>query len=133
MTEIMLNTNELPWIPIVPGIDVRLLYAGAESGRMTMLMRCKAGSALPPHKHYGAGEYLMLKGRMMLPQGDASAGTYGYEPLGSLHALTTFPEDSELLFTNYGPVAFVGEDGQVAGVIDCLELERRASEVLDAS
>ncbi len=41
--------------------------------------------------------------------GIARAGDYGYEPLGVYHERTSFLEDSELIFTNHGPIAFVDD------------------------
>ena len=46
--------------------------------------------------------------------GAAPAGTYGYEPIGVIHDRTEFPEYTELLFTNFGPVAFLNDDDSVA-------------------
>jgi hypothetical protein len=60
--------------------------------------------------------------------GTALTGTYGYEPLGSVHDCTTFPEYTELLFTNFGPVVFLNEDGSVASILDHALLERLAAE-----
>jgi hypothetical protein len=66
-----------------------------------------------------------MKGRMEYRMGTAAAGTYGYEPLGVIHDLTLFPEYTELLFTNYGPVAFLNEDDSVSAILDHAELQRR--------
>lgn len=60
----------------------------------------------------------MLKGAMEYRAGRAVAGDYGYEPLGVFHESTRFTEDTELLFTNHGPVAFVNDDGSVAMMLD---------------
>jgi hypothetical protein len=35
-----------------------------------------------------------------------------------VHESTTFPEDSELWFSNHGPVAFVNPDGSIAMMLD---------------
>jgi hypothetical protein len=50
--------------------------------------------------------------------GTARAGDYGYEPLGVYHDSTVFLEDSELLFTNHGPVIFVDEDMKPIMILD---------------
>lgn len=125
--ERLIPSDTLPWTPIVDGIDFRLLYASAETGRWTVLFRCQAGSFFPAHRHYGAGEYFVLKGRMEYRVGAALAGTYGYEPLGAVHEMTTFPDYTELLFTNYGPVAFLTEDGSVSSMLDQASLRELAA------
>jgi anti-sigma factor ChrR (cupin superfamily) len=125
--EVLTPLENLAWIPMIPGIDFRLLFTSGETGRWTVLFRCQPGSSFPPHRHYGAGEYFVVKGLMQYRMGAAPAGTYGYEPLGALHELTEFPEYTELLFTNYGPVAFLKEDGSVAAMFDHAAVEQLAS------
>lgn len=125
--EVLLEVESVRWIPIVAGIDFRLLFTSGESGRWTVLFRCQPGSFFPRHKHYGAGEYFVVKGRMEYRMGAAPAGTYGYEPLGVTHDHTAFPEYTELLFTNFGPVAFLNEDDSVASMLDHALLERLAA------
>jgi len=125
--EILQLTADLKWIPIVAGIDYRLLFTSGETGRWTVLFRCQPGSFFPRHKHYGAGEYFVVKGRMEYRMGAADAGTYGYEPLGVIHDYTLFPEYTELLFTNFGPVAFLNEDNSVASILDHALLEQLAA------
>jgi anti-sigma factor ChrR (cupin superfamily) len=126
--EVMVAVDRLTWINILPGIDFRLLFSSGETGRWTVLFRCQPGSSFPSHRHYGAAEYFVIKGRMILPLGPAPAGTYGYEPLGVLHQLTSFPEYTELLFTNYGPVAFLNEDGSVSSMLDHATLEQMVTQ-----
>ena len=125
--EILQITADLKWIPIVAGIDYRLLFTSGETGRWTVLFRCQPGSFFPRHKHYGAGEYFVVKGRMEYRMGAAEEGTYGYEPLGIIHDYTLFPEYTELLFTNFGPVAFLNEDNSVASILDHALLEQLAA------
>ena len=44
MEEILVDCDSLPWTPIVPGIDFRLLFTSVETGRWTVMFRCQAGS-----------------------------------------------------------------------------------------
>lgn len=125
--ETLQDTGQLRWIPIVAGIDFRLLFTSQETGRWTVLFRCQPGSFFPRHKHYGAGEYFVVRGRMDYRMGTAVAGTYGYEPLGAVHDRTVFPEYTELLFTNYGPVVFLNEDDSVVSILDHSLLEKLAA------
>lgn len=116
--DLLRRTNEMAWIPFAAGIDFKVLRVSAETGVWTVLFRCAKGSAFPPHFHHGAGEYLMLKGTMDYRAGTARAGDYGYEPLGVFHESTTFPEDSELWFSNHGPVAFLNPDRSISMLLD---------------
>jgi anti-sigma factor ChrR (cupin superfamily) len=117
--DLLIRTSELPWVSMFDGIAFRLLRASAETGVWTVVFRCEAGSSFPLHRHYGAGEYYVISGRMQYRGGDARTGDYGYEPLGAVHELTSFPERTELLFTNHGPVAFLDrQDGSVLRIVD---------------
>ena len=126
MDEVMRDGDQLRWVAIVEGIDFKLLFTSSETGRWTVLFRCQPGSFFPRHKHLGAGEYFVMKGRMEYRMGTARAGVYGYEPIGVIHDMTSFPEYTELLFTNFGPVLFLNADDSVKSVLDYDLLERLA-------
>src|SRR5258708_22766104 len=123
MDEVMRDGDQLHWVAIVEGIDFKLLFTSSETGRWTVLFRCQPGSFFPRHKHLGAGEYFVMRGRMEYRMGTARAGGYGYEPIGVIHDMTSFPEYTELLFTNFGPVLFldVGAHGQSVLHYDLLQ------------
>ena len=81
-TEYIIDADNLQWIPLDDGIEFKVLRTSAETGDWTVLFRCAKGAQFPPHWHYGAGEYYLLKGEMEYRMGVARAGTYGYEPNG---------------------------------------------------
>lgn len=116
--DILCNTDRMAWIPFGEGISYKVLRTSAETGVWTVLFKCAKGSSFAPHFHHGAGEYLMLKGVMDYRAGVARAGDYGYEPLGVYHEKTVFLEDSELWFSNHGPVAFVNPDKSILMMLD---------------
>ncbi len=124
--EALVTVRDLPWFKIVEGIDFRLLFTSGETGRWTVMFRCQPGSSFPAHRHFGAGEYYVIEGLMEYRMGTAPAGTWGYEPLGAVHEMTKFLKYTELLFTNYGPVAFLKEDGSVLAMLDHAYLEQLA-------
>ena len=121
--ECLTLTGDRPWTVFQPGIDFRLLFSSAETGRFTLLLRCQPGAALPAHRHLGAGEYFVVKGRMEYRMGIAEEGSYGYEPIGAVHELTSFPVYPELFFTNHGAIAFLDDQGGVAMILDHATLE----------
>jgi anti-sigma factor ChrR (cupin superfamily) len=116
--ELVVRTSEMEWIPFADGISYKILRVSPESGVWTVIFHCEKGSAFAPHVHYGAGEYLMLSGVMDYRMGVAHAGDYGYEPLGVYHDRTNFLEDTDIWFTNHGPIAFVDEEGAVISILD---------------
>ncbi|WP_374525278.1 2,4'-dihydroxyacetophenone dioxygenase family protein [Sphingopyxis sp.] len=121
--ERLITPADMKWAPMTDGIEVCLLYSSQETGRWTVLFRAQPGSSFKPHRHLGAGEYYVLKGRMSYRMGEAVAGTYGYEPLDVVHDYSSFPEYTELLFTNFGPIAFLDDKGDAASILDHKLLE----------
>ncbi len=116
--ELLLDPQQLPWHPLTDGIDVKLLRCSAETGTWTVLLNCRAGSSFARHRHLGAGEYYVISGRMEYRKGIAVTGNYGYEPLGVIHDKTYFPEDTLLLFTNHGAVAFLDSEDGVDSILN---------------
>ena len=62
------------------------LCGGAESGRVTSLVRYEANSAFPQHPHPDGEEILVLDGTFSDEHGDYPAGTYLLHPDGFSHA-----------------------------------------------
>ena len=118
MSDILVKTIHLPWVPLAEGIDYRVLRTSPETGTWTVLLRAQAGSSFVKHRHLGPGEYFMIKGRMEYRAGCAVAGDYGYEPLDAVHEETKFTEYSELYFTNHGPVVFLDDNDNVTSILD---------------
>lgn len=122
-------TKDLPWLEFGGGIDFKILRTSQETGTWSVLFRCAKGASFNPHRHLGGGEYLMLKGTMLVRGGaenggiTARAGDFGYEPNGVLHEQTDFPEDAELYFTNHGAIQFLTPDLKPDFVLDYALLE----------
>ena len=124
--ECLIPPNAMKWFTFAEGIEMTLLFASEETGRWVVLFKCQPGSFFGIHRHLGAGEYFVVKGRMAYRMGEATTGTYGYEPLEAIHEHTSFPDYTELLFTNYGPIAFLDEHGNVASILDHKTLREMA-------
>ena len=126
--DILVQSDQLPWLSLVEGFEIRILRTSAETGDWTVLLKCEQGSSFARHRHYGAGEYYVISGRMEYRAGTAVTGDYGYEPLGAVHDKTSFPEETLLLFTNHGPVMFLDEEDNVIGILNhetLIELEQQ--------
>jgi hypothetical protein len=119
-----IHTSAQPWIPFSEGIELKVLRTSSETGAWTVLFKCAKGSAFARHEHLGAGEYLMLTGKMEVRGGvekggiTAYPGDYGYEPNGVIHDSTCFVEDSTFYFTNYGPIKFIDDEDKAVMVVD---------------
>ena len=118
MSDILVKTTDLPWVPLAEGIDFRVLRKSLEIGTWTVSLRAQAESYFAKHRHLGPGKYSMVKGRMEYRAGSAVARDYGYEPLDAVHEETNFPEYSELYFTNHGPVVVLDHGYNVTSILD---------------
>jgi ChrR Cupin-like domain len=119
-----IHVSDMPWVNFSEGIDIKVLRTSRETGAWTALFHCAKGSAFARHEHLGAGEYLMLSGKMEVRGGvekggiTAYAGDYGYEPNGMIHDSTCFVEDSVFYFENFGPIKFIDDDDNTVFVLD---------------
>jgi anti-sigma factor ChrR (cupin superfamily) len=131
-TELVINVDELPWVPMGVGSWGKVLRTCPETGSWTIMFKQEAGTFAPPHKHLAAADFYVLKGRIEYRGGVASAGYFAREPLNAVHEKTTFPEEAIYLFTSSGPLAMYGPDGNIASILDAeslqalIEPERRA-------
>ncbi len=116
--ELIVNVEELSWVPVGDGAWAKLLRACPETGTWTVMLKQAAGTFAPPHRHLGPADFYVLEGRIEYRGGVAEAGYFAREPMGAEHAKTSFPEETVYLFTSYGPLAMYGPDGNIAGIMD---------------
>jgi anti-sigma factor ChrR (cupin superfamily) len=122
-TELVLDVDALPWVPMGVGAWGKVLRVCSETGMWTVMFKQEAGSFALPHKHLGPADFYVLQGRIEYRGGVATAGHFAREPLNAVHEKTTFPEETIYLFTSYGPLAMYGPNGEIAGVLDAEALE----------
>ena len=80
----------------VPGIHIKPLRLDAERGEWVFMAVCAPGCALPLHYHTGPAQVYTLSGRWCYreyPDQPQTAGSYLYEPVGSVHTFYC-PEDN---------------------------------------
>lgn len=92
-----LNTNDEPVIKnALPGVDVWPLFLDPEHGIWVVRARFAPGTTLPKHFHTGVVHFYTLDGLwhyLEYPDQPQTAGSYLYEPGGSIHTFHC-PEDS---------------------------------------
>jgi anti-sigma factor ChrR (cupin superfamily) len=124
LADIAVRTNELEWVHFGGGIEFKLLRVSPENGSWAVLFNCPPGSSFAAHRHFGAGEYLVLSGVVELRGGEgaggvtAGAGDYGYEANSVYHYHTSFPEQTVLYFQNHGPIGFIDDQDNVVSMLD---------------
>lgn len=117
--------DEVPWVanPTYPGTELRLLQADLTAGVSVMAGRLPAGLEVGTHRHLGAVHMFTLAGAWGYREHDFvnRAGSYLYEPPGSVHTLYV-PADNmevtETLTVVYGRTEYLDADGSVVSVTD---------------
>lgn len=115
--------KDLPFVDYQEGIVFQLLHVDVETGLWVVRVRCQPGVTIQRHKHTGqvfaftqTGEWKYLE----YPQVN-SAGSYLYEPAGSIHTLhvpITNTEVTDVWFAISGANLNLDEDGNVESVLD---------------
>lgn len=113
------QTEDLPWVSIVDGVDCRILHISETTGFWTTLFHFEAGSKLPRRLQLTAAESYVVKGSGHHPQvGKFQAGDYLYEHNGSFQDEISVDEEALFFRVNYGPWAFVAPDNSVQRILD---------------
>lgn len=129
--EILVQSEDIPWSEMGEGVSIRILRVSEETGYWAAMIRMGPGSQFSSHKHLGAADFYVVKGKLEYRMGDAPQGSYGYEPLGAVHEATTCSEETVLVFNSYGPIIFYAEDGSIEQILSyetALALQEGAKE-----
>src|SRR5690348_3429846 len=100
-TELLtVNDQELPWLEdsLGQGIKLKPLRLDMEAGVWVVLASFKPGSSVPLHYHTGEAEVFTLSGRWNYaeyPDQPQTAGSYLFEPAGSVHTLLVPADNTE--------------------------------------
>jgi anti-sigma factor ChrR (cupin superfamily) len=76
------------WEEVANGMFVKPLHVDDASGLMTSLVRMMPGVALPPHKHIGVEQFLILEGDCIVDGEQLGPGDYHRAIDGSVHEST---------------------------------------------
>lgn len=84
----------------IDGIQARRLFVDEHSDRVTMLVRMRAGTAFPGHRHAGPEECYVLSGDLRFDEHVMRAGDYQFCPAGSSHSVQSTEEGCLLLLVS---------------------------------
>jgi quercetin dioxygenase-like cupin family protein len=115
--------SDLPFVPYQEGVTFQLLQVDLEAGFFVVRVRGEPGRTIQRHKHTGevfafttAGSWKYLE----YPEVN-TAGSYLYEPAGSIHTLH-FPESNtevtDVSFVLHGANLNLDNEGNVESVLD---------------
>jgi quercetin dioxygenase-like cupin family protein len=117
------GADELPFVAFDKGVDMQVLQIDIEHGLWVVRQRMTPGTTLPKHLHTGVVHAFTLSGSwryLEYPEVN-TAGSYLFEPAGSLHTLyvpDTNTEITDVWFAIYGANLNLGADGKVASILD---------------
>jgi quercetin dioxygenase-like cupin family protein len=121
-----LDTKELPFIKdaLAPGIDVQPLFMDPQNGVWVLRVVFAPGVTLPNHFHTGTVHMWTMSGQwnyVAYPDQPQTAGSYLYEPGGSVHqfvtpASNTEPTDTFMMVT--GANVNFDENGNYLDIMD---------------
>jgi 2,4'-dihydroxyacetophenone dioxygenase len=83
------NEKNLPFVRYQEGVTFQLLHADIEAGLWVVRVRAEPGATIQRHKHTGEVFAFTLQGSwkyLEYPEVN-TAGSYLYEPAGSVHTL----------------------------------------------
>ncbi|HSW07037.1 2,4'-dihydroxyacetophenone dioxygenase family protein, partial [Aquabacterium sp.] len=115
--------SELPFVEFEPGITMQVVQVDIPSGLWIVRMRMQPGATLATHKHTGEVYAFTLSGSWKYLEYDAvnRAGSYLYEPAGSIHTLHVPASNTEITdvwFAIRGPNLNLDAEGKVTLVLD---------------
>jgi 2,4'-dihydroxyacetophenone dioxygenase len=115
--------KDLPFVEYQEGVDFQLLHVDLDTGFWVVRARFQPGVTIQRHKHTGDVFAFTLKGAwkyLEYPEIN-TAGSYLYEPAGSihtLHVLETNTEVTDAWFAVHGANLNLDADGKVESVLD---------------
>lgn len=122
-----MTRNDLPWAHgvLAPGFSLQLLLADIENGLVVINGRFQPGTVIPTHRHTGPVHGFTQAGRWFYQEYGAdsvnTAGSYIYEPAGSVHTLEAPADNTEVTeaaFVIYGALIMTDAQGDYLGTID---------------
>ena len=116
--EILIQTDDVPWVKMGEGADIKVLRVSEETGYWSAIIRMHPGCIFSSHQHLAPADFYILKGKLKYRMGEAAAGCYAYEPTGAVHEVTTVDEETIVTFNSYGPSIFFNADGSVRQILN---------------
>lgn len=122
-TAVHRGDDELPWVDIGDGSLLKVLQIKQTEGLWVIRNRFQPGYTVQTHKHTGPVYAFTESGRWRYRESDFenTAGSFLYEPAGSVHTLEVPADDNEptdVWFVIFGANLNLDADGHVESVYD---------------
>ena len=128
-TSLHRGEEDLPFVSFGDGVALQLLQIYLSEGLWVVRQRMQPGVTLPTHHHTGSVNAFTLAGAwkyLEYPQVNV-AGSYLFEPAGSVHTLHTPPSNTGLTdvwFAIHGANLNLDQEGRVYEIFDAARVLR---------
>jgi 2,4'-dihydroxyacetophenone dioxygenase len=114
------GADDLPFVEIGDGNKLKVLMVDEGQGLWIIENVFQAGFTVQTHKHTGPVYGYTVSGAWKYKEYDYvnRAGSFLFEPAGSVHTLTCIEDDTQVWFQMYGSNLNLDEDGNIASVTD---------------
>ena len=119
-TAVHVAADELPFVDIGDGNQLKVLQVKEREGLWIVENIFQPGFEVPTHRHTGPVWGYTTSGEWKYKEYDYvnRAGSFLYEPAGSVHTLTCVEADTRVWFHMYGANLNLDADGNVESVTD---------------
>lgn len=123
-TAILRHAEDLPFVDLGDGSTMQLLQVDVETGLWIIRTKFSPGMTVDTHKHTGTVYAFTMSGSWLYleyPDSINVAGSYLFEPAGSVHTLhvpESNTEVTDVVFVIHGANLNLDDDGSVTAVID---------------
>ena len=115
-----IGADDLPWVDIGDGSKLKVLQVKATEGLWIVQNIFQAGYTVPTHRHTGPVWGYTTSGAWRYKEYDYvnRAGSFLYEPAGSVHTLECIEDDTNVWFQMYGANLNLDAEGNVESIFD---------------
>ena len=115
-----IGADDLPWVDIGDGSKLKVLQVKATEGLWIVQNIFQAGYTVPTHKHTGPVWGYTISGAWRYKEYEYvnRAGSFLYEPAGSVHTLECVEDDTNVWFQMYGANLNLDPEGNIESVFD---------------
>jgi|TARA_R110002072_G_scaffold18083_1_gene68089 2,4'-dihydroxyacetophenone dioxygenase len=115
-----IGRDDLPYVDIGDGSQLRVLQVKPKEGLWIVENIFQAGYEVDKHKHTGPVWGYTRSGAWKYKEYDYvnRAGSFLYEPAGSVHTLQCIEDDTQVWFQMYGSNINLDEQGNITSVVD---------------
>jgi quercetin dioxygenase-like cupin family protein len=119
-TAVHIGKDDLPFVDIGDGSKLKVIQVDVNDGLWIVENIFQAGYTVQTHKHTGPVYAYTVSGAWKYKEYEYvnRAGSFLYEPAGSVHTLTAVEDNTQVWFQIYGANLNLDAEGDVESMID---------------